>query len=48
MARFRCRACGQQGEFAYDPMKHECPRCCSPDVQFALGIEEIPDESSTA
>lgn len=43
MARFRCRACRQEGEFTYAGA-HECPRCGSPDVQFALGIEEMPDE----
>lgn len=44
MARFRCRACGREGEFTYDPTRHECPRCGSPDVQFALGIDEMPEE----
>jgi hypothetical protein len=44
MARFRCRACGQEGEFAYDPERHNCPRCGSADVVFALGIDELPDE----
>lgn len=44
MARFRCRTCGREGEFAYDPTRHECPRCGSPNVQFALGIDEIPEE----
>ncbi|TCU60486.1 hypothetical protein EDE08_1217 [Bradyrhizobium sp. R2.2-H] len=44
MARFRCRACGQEGEFVYDPKRHECPRCDSPDVQFALGMDEMPEE----
>lgn len=44
MARFRCRACGQQGEFTYDPARHECPRCSSPDVQFAIAIHEMPEE----
>lgn len=44
MARFRCRACGQEGEFTYDPTRHECPRCVSPDVQFALALDEIPEE----
>jgi hypothetical protein len=44
MARFRCRACGQEGEFAYNPHCHECPRCGSADVAFALGIDELPDE----
>lgn len=44
MARFRCRACRQEGEFVYDPKRHECPRCGSINVQVALGIEELPDE----
>ncbi|MCP3471815.1 hydrogenase maturation nickel metallochaperone HypA [Bradyrhizobium sp. CCGUVB1N3] len=43
MARFRCRACGQEGEFTYIG-GHECPRCGSADVQFALGIDEMPVE----
>jgi hypothetical protein len=44
MARFRCPACGQEGDFVYQAGQHECPRCGSIDVQFALGIEELPDE----
>ncbi len=44
MARFRCAACGREGEFAYDPQRHECPRCGASDVVFALGIDELPDE----
>jgi primosomal protein N' len=44
MARFRCSACGQEGDFTYDPTRHECPRCGSNHVVFALGIEEMPDE----
>jgi hypothetical protein len=44
MARFRCRACCQKGDFVYDPQRHACPRCGSPDVQIALGIEEMPNE----
>ena len=24
--------------------RHACPRCGSPDVQFAIGIDEMPDE----
>jgi hypothetical protein len=43
MARFPWRACRQEGEFTY-AARHECPRCGSPDVQFALGIEEMSDE----
>jgi hypothetical protein len=44
MARFRCRACGQEGAFVYDPKRHECPCCGSRAVQFALGAEEMPDQ----
>jgi Zn finger protein HypA/HybF involved in hydrogenase expression len=44
MARFRCRACGQEGSFVYQAGRHECPRCGSSDVQFALGVEELPDD----
>lgn len=43
MARFRCRACGEEGAFFYDG-RNACPNCNSPDVQFALGIEELPDD----
>jgi|GEM_PF-3635768 len=43
MARFRCRACGEEGEFEYRPGRHKCPRCGAHDVQFALSIGEIPD-----
>jgi hypothetical protein len=43
MARFRCRACGKEGTFVYDG-RHECPNCSSIDVQFALGIEELPGD----
>jgi hypothetical protein len=44
MARFRCAACRQEGEIIYDPRRHACPRCGSPDVVFALQIDELPDE----
>jgi hypothetical protein len=43
VARFRCRACGKEGTFVYDG-RHECPNCSSIDVQFALGIEELPGD----
>jgi hypothetical protein len=43
MARFRCRACGSEGTFAYSG-KHECPNCGSDNVQFALSIEELGDD----
>jgi hypothetical protein len=42
MAKFRCRACGEEGTFVYDG-RQECPHCRSVEVQFALGIEELPD-----
>jgi hypothetical protein len=32
MARFRRIACGGEGEFVYDPERHECPRRGSSDV----------------
>jgi rubredoxin len=44
MARFRCRVCGQEGEFIYDPEHHACPVCGSSDVVFALPMDELPDE----
>jgi hypothetical protein len=44
MARFLCGACGQEGDFIYQAGRHTCPRCGSTDVQFALGIEELPDD----
>ncbi|MBB1090462.1 hypothetical protein HUU61_04095 [Rhodopseudomonas palustris] len=44
MARFRCRACGGEGEFVYRPGRHACPDCGSGDVQLAIGIEELPDD----
>lgn len=44
MARFRCRACGKEGEFEYRPGEHKCPVCGSNDVQFALSIAELPDD----
>jgi hypothetical protein len=43
MARFRCRACGEDGTFVCDG-RHACPRCGSVDVQFALSIEELADD----
>jgi hypothetical protein len=43
MARYRCRECGKEGTFVYDG-RHECPNCGSVNVQFALGIEELPDD----
>lgn len=46
MARFRCRACGRDGTWTYDPERHACPLCGSIDVQFAVGIDELPDDDS--
>jgi rubrerythrin len=43
MARFRCRACGQEDTFVYQG-RHECPSCGSIDVQFALGVDELTDD----
>ena len=44
MARFHCRACGQEGTFEYDERRHCCPMCGSRDVQVAPSIEEVPRE----
>jgi hypothetical protein len=44
MARFRCRACGEEGTFVYDG-RYECPHCRSVEVQFTIGIEELPDDA---
>jgi uncharacterized Zn finger protein (UPF0148 family) len=35
MARFRCRACGDEGTSEYDG-RHTCPNCGSDDVQLAM------------
>ena len=43
MARFRCRDCNEEGEFAYRG-SHTCPRCGSGNVQIALSIAELPDD----
>jgi hypothetical protein len=43
MARFRCRDCNTEGTFSYSG-KHECPKCGSQNVQFALSIEELGDD----
>jgi transposase len=45
MARFRCRACGEEGTFVYDG-RHNCPQCGSVDVQLAIGVLELPAEHS--
>jgi hypothetical protein len=39
MARFHCRACGEEGTFVYDG-RRDCPQCGSVDVQLAIGVEE--------
>ena len=44
MARFRCAACEREGECDYEADRHECPLCGSPNVVFALGIDELPEE----
>jgi hypothetical protein len=43
MARFRCRACGSECTFAYSG-KHECLKCGSDNVQFALSVEDLDDD----
>lgn len=43
MARFRCRACGEEGTFVYDG-RRDCPACGSIDVQLAIGVEELDDD----
>jgi Zn finger protein HypA/HybF involved in hydrogenase expression len=43
MARFRCRACGEEGTFVYDG-RRDCPQCGSVDVQLAIGVEELTDD----
>jgi uncharacterized Zn finger protein (UPF0148 family) len=43
MAKFRCRACGEEGIFVHDG-RLKCPNCGSADVQFVIGIEELPDD----
>jgi hypothetical protein len=40
MARLCCAACDRNGEFVYDPH----PRCGSPDMQIALGVDEMQNE----
>jgi hypothetical protein len=43
MAKFRCRACGEDGTFVYDG-RRDCPNCGSVDVQLAIGVEELTDD----
>jgi hypothetical protein len=40
MSKFRCRACGKEGTFVYDPERFTCPISVSIDVQFEVNIEE--------
>ena len=44
MAKFRCRTCSKEGTFVYDAERYTCPICHSLDVQFVIGIEELPDD----
>ncbi len=44
MARFRCRACGEEGNFEYRPGPCKCPRCGADDVQVASSFIEMPDD----
>ncbi|MHC2467415.1 hypothetical protein [Bradyrhizobium embrapense] len=44
MAKFRCRSYGELETFVYDG-RHKCPDRGSVDVQFTLGIEELPDDA---
>jgi hypothetical protein len=43
MARYRCRNCGEEGQFTYEGI-HACPICGSNDVQFALAFDELADD----
>jgi hypothetical protein len=40
MSKFRCRACGKEGTFVYDPERFTCPISVSIDVLFEVNIEE--------
>ena len=42
MARFRCRDCGNEGEFDYRPGARKCPRCDASNVQIAISVMELP------
>jgi hypothetical protein len=44
MARYRCRTCGKVGTFVHDPERYTCPNCDSIDVQFVIGIKELPED----
>ena len=43
MAQFHCQDCASEGTFVYSG-QHECPKCGSDNVQFALSIEELGDD----
>ncbi|WP_407180414.1 hypothetical protein [Bradyrhizobium sp. STM 3562] len=48
MAEFRCRACGQEGTWVYDPERYTCPACGSIDVHFVVFRHELPDDDPAA
>jgi hypothetical protein len=43
MAVFRCRSCGKEGTWVYDPERYTCPLCDSIDVQFIIPKDEVPE-----
>jgi hypothetical protein len=45
MARFQCRACGQEGSFTWPPpVGRKCPRCGSISVRYAAFVVEFKDD----
>lgn len=44
MARFRCRDCGDEGEFDYRAGARTCPSCSGPNVQIAVSVMDMPDD----
>lgn len=40
---FRCRTCGKEGTWVYDPERFTCPLCDSIDVHFIISREEVPE-----
>jgi hypothetical protein len=44
MARFRCRACGENGDLEYRPGERRCPICGSDDVQVAVSLMDLADD----
>ncbi len=48
MAEFRCRSCGKDGTWVYDPDRFTCPVCESIDVQFVVFRHELSDEDPVA